>query len=185
MSDDPYRQPLPRKKTNPRNVLLWWAGILVGLVAAAELISVFTMGVHLNGKEAPPYMRDVAEQLKTEPEWKLVSDSETLYTGSYCLVPACPELNQMWDLGMDSISCPELHQLLTDSGYKVITRRSSFTPEANEQAENCTQKTMPPAVSSDAEAAGGLLKVEVSVFPPNYDPASKSDHFELTLRVTK
>jgi hypothetical protein len=86
VSDDPYRQPLPSKKKNPRNVLLWWAGILVGLVAAAELMSVFTMGVHLNGKEAPPYMRDVAEQLKTEPEWKLVSDSETctpVLTASY------------------------------------------------------------------------------------------------------
>jgi hypothetical protein len=52
---------------------------------------------------------------------------------------------------MDAISCPELHQLLTDSGYKVITSRSSFTSEANEQAENCTQKAM-NAFSSDAEA---------------------------------
>ena len=184
MSDDRYRLPLPRKKKkNPRNVLPWWAGILVGLVAAAELFSVFAMGVHLNGQEAPPYMRAVAEQLKTEPDWKLVSDSETLHTGSYCLVPACPELNQKWDLGMDSISCPELHQLLTDSGYKVITRRSSFTAEANEQAENCTKAMN--AVSSDAEAAGGLIEIEVSVFPPSDHPASKREHYELTLRVTK
>ena len=71
MSGKQYRQPLARKKKNRRNVLLWRAGILVGLAAASELISVFTMGVHLNGKEAPPYMRDVAEQLETEPEWKL------------------------------------------------------------------------------------------------------------------
>ena len=184
MSGKQYRQPLARKKKNRRNVLLWWAGILVGLAAASELISVFTMGVHLNGKEAPPYMRDVAEQLETEPEWKLVSDSETLHTGSYCLVPACPELNQKWDLGADSISCPELHQLLTDSGYNVITRRSSFTPEANEQAENCTQKAM-NAVSSDAEAAGGLVRTEVVIFPPSDHPTSKRDHYELTLRVIK
>ncbi len=156
----------------------------MGLVAAAEMFSVFTMGVHLSGKEAPPYMRDVAEQLKTVPGWRLVSDSETLDTGSYCLVPACPELNQKWDLGMDSISCPELHQLLTDSGYKVITRRSTFTAEANEQAETCTQRVM-NAVSSDAEAAGGLIRIEVAVFPPSDHPASKREHYELSLRVIK
>jgi hypothetical protein len=184
VSDNQYRQPLPRKKKNPRNVVFWWAGILVGVVSAAELISVFTMGVHLNGKEAPPYMRDVAEQLKTEPEWKLVSDSETLHTGSYCLVGACPELNQKWDLGMASISCPELHQLLTDSGYEVITRRSSFTPEANDQAEDCSRSAM-NAVSSDAEAAGGLVRIEVVVFPPSDHPTSKREHYELTLRVIK
>lgn len=184
LSDTPYGQPLPRRKKSPRNVLLWWVGILVGLVAAAELISIFTMGVHLNGKEAPPYMREVAGQLKTEPGWKLVSDSETLHPGTYCLVPACPELNQTWDLGMDSMSCPELHQLLKDSGYKVITRRSSFTPEANEQAENCTQKAM-NAVSSDAEAAAGLVRIEVFVFPPSDHPTSKREHYELTLRVIK
>jgi hypothetical protein len=184
VNNNPYRQPLPRKKKEPLNVLLWWAGTLGVLVAAAELFSVFTMGIHLNGKEAAPYMRDVAEQLKTEPDWRLVSDSETLHTGSYCLVPACPELNQKWDLGMDSISCPELHQLLTDSGYEVITRRSSFTPEANEQAENCAQKAM-NAVSSDAEAAGGLVRIEVVVFPPSDHPTSKRKHYELTLRVIK
>jgi hypothetical protein len=184
VSDNRYRQPLPRKKKNPRNVVFWWAGILVGVVSAAELISVFTMGVHLNGTEAPPYMRDVAEQLRTEPEWKLVSDSETLHTGSYCLVGACPELNQKWDLGMASISCPELHQLLTDSGYEVITRRSSFTPEANDQAEDCSRSAM-NAVSSDAEAAGGLVRIEVVVFPPSDHPTSKREHYELTLRVIK
>lgn len=174
-----------RTKRKPLRVLAWLAGVVIGLIVAAELFSVLAMGVHVNGQEAPPYMRDVANQLKVKPEWKLVNDYETLHTGTYCLVPACPILEQTWDLGMESISCPELHQLLANSGYKVITRRSNFTPEANDQAEKCTQIAM-NAVSSEAEAAGGLIRLEVIVYPPNDKPTSnKREHYELHLRVIK
>lgn len=184
MTQNPERTKPAPKKRNGRRVLMWWAGTLAALVLIAELFSVFAMGVHLNGQEAPPYMRDAANQLKVKPEWKLVSDYETLqYDRHACLVPACPILEQKWDLGMESVSCNGLHQLLKDSGYKVIIRRSNYTPEANEQAENCTR--VMNAVSSDAEGAWGLVRIEAIVYPPSTRQGSEREHYELLLRVIK
>ncbi|WP_411373463.1 hypothetical protein ACLH0K_09930 [Arthrobacter sp. MPF02] len=184
MTHDPGQTQTAPKKRKGRRVLMWWAGSFAALVLSAELFSVFAMGVHLSGQEAPPYMRSVAHQFKAKPEWKLVSDHETLqYDRHACLVPACPVLEQKWDLGMEPVSCDGLHQLLTDSGYRVIVRRSNYTPEANEQAENCTR--VMNAVSSDAEAAWGLVRIEAIVYPPSVRKGSEREHYELLLRVIK
>lgn len=62
MSHNPEQaQPAPKKRKG-RRVLLWGAGSVAALLLIAELFSVFAMGVHLIGEEAPPYMRDVANQ---------------------------------------------------------------------------------------------------------------------------
>ena len=184
MARNPERSQPTRKKRNGRRVLAWWAGILAALVLGAELFSVFAMGVHLNGREAPPYMRDVANQFKAKPEWKLASDYETLqYDRHSCLAPACPVLEQTWDLGMEPVSCSGLHQLLKDSGYKVIVRRPNFTPEANQEAENCAR--LMDSVSSDAEAGWGLVSIEAVVYPPSTRKGFEREHYELLLRVIK
>lgn len=94
-----------------------------------------------------------------------------------------PVLEQKWDLGMEPVSCDGLHQLLKDSGYKVIIRRSNYTPEANEQAENCAR--VMNAVSSDAESAMGLVRIEAIVYPPSTRQGSEREHYELLLRVIK
>jgi hypothetical protein len=182
MSDNPYRQPSPRKMGKLRKALILWAGLTVALVAVAELAASLTMGIHLNGKESAPYLREAAQKLKTKPEWKLISDDETLHPYS-CLVFACPTMRQVWDLGMESVNCPQLHQLLRDSGYEVVTRRPTFTPEANEQAENCTQVL--DAVSSDAKAGGGRLDLNATVYPPSIRVGSEREHYELVLRLNK
>ncbi len=99
------------------------------------------------------------------------------------MVPACPVPEQKWDLGLEPVSCHGLHQLLKDSGYRVMIRRSNYTPEANEQAENCTR--VMNAVSSDAEAAWRLVRIEAIVYPPSIRKGSKREHYELLLRVVK
>ena len=182
MNDYPFDRPAPRAKGKLMRVLLWSAGVLLALTAGAELAWTLTMGIHLNGKESAPYLREAAQQLVRKPGWKLVSNYETLHPDS-CLVFACPYMEQVWDLGMEPLTCPELHQLLRDSGFEVVIRRSTFTPEANEQAENCSR--VMNAVSSDAKAGGGRLDIRATVYPPSNRMGSEREHYELVLRLSK
>lgn len=182
MSDYPFRRPAPRAKGKPMRALLWSAGVLLALAAAAELASTLTMGIHVNGKESAPYLREAAQQLHSQPGWRLASDYETLHP-DYCLVFACPYMEQVWDLGMEAVTCPELHQLLKDSGFEVVARRSNFTPEANKQAEDCSR--VMNAVSSDATGGGGRVDITATVYPPSKRTGSEREHYELVLRLNK
>ena len=172
----------PKERSNGLRVTLWVAGALIIYAGAAllvlNLLFTSTMGVHLNGTESSPHMRDAAEQLKAHPEWELLSDEEDL-EGGFCLVLYCPHLEQAWDMGADAMTCQSLQRLLTDSGYAVITHRDNYTAEANIELKNCTRGGY---LAAEATAADGALNVDARIERENPEAPDRNT---FVLRITK
>lgn len=167
---------------NRLRIVLWVGGSLVVLVAGAllllDLLFTNTMGVHLDGTEASPRMRDAAEQLKAQPGWDLLRDEEVL-RGGFCLVLYCPHLEQAWDMGAGATTCQSLRDLLTDSGYAVITHRDTYTPDGNLELENCTRGGY---LAAEATAANGSLAIDARI--EREHPAAPGS-YTFILRITK
>ena len=171
----------PTERNNGLRITLWVAGALIVYAVMAllllEILFTRTMGVHLDGTESSPHMSDAAEQLKTQPEWELLSDEDDL-KGDLCLVLYCPHLERAWDMGGDAMSCESLLQLLNDSGYAVITHRDNYTSEANFELKNCARGGY---LAAEATAANGALSVDVRI--EREKPAAGRNTF--VLRITK
>ena len=168
----------PTERKNGLRITLWVSGALLFYAATAllllEILFTNTMGVHLDGTESAPHMREAAEQLRTQPEWELLSDEEDL-KGDFCLVVYCPHLERAWDMRGDALSCESLQQLLTDSGYAVITHRDNFTSDANSELKNCTRGGY---LAAEATAANGALSVDVRI-------EREAGRMTFVLRITK
>lgn len=171
-----------KEHNNRLHIILWVGGSLVVLVSGAllllDLLFINNMGVHLDGTEGSPRMRDAAEQLKTQPGWDLLHDEEAL-KGGFCLALYCPHLEQAWDMGTGAISCQSLHELLTDSGYDVITHRDDSAPDASTELEGCTSGAF---LTAEATAANGSLNIDARIERENeVAPGS----YTFVLRITK
>jgi hypothetical protein len=173
-------QPAPKKRMPKR---MWIALSAVATVIILELLSANTIGFHLTGQDAGPKANEVAKDFKPRHGWKLISEKfdDSPY---YCLLGACSENIQTWDVGTEPVTCEELQGVLRDSGFKVFTHRNNYTPEANLELKTC-KDTMLPGLTAEADARNGWMHVDASVSPPGYDSDSLPDRYRLRLRIAR
>ena len=167
-----------RKNRKPERAALITV-VVIAAVVVADLVASIVLGVHLNGAVAGPSSREAAQQLKTQPHWKLLRDESTDHP-DYCLIIACSETVQEWNIGYNPLDCSELQALLRDSGYNVVTHRNNYTPEANRELKNCGSG-LTKSIVAEATTGAGRLNVRAAVTPSD----SFLDGYELHLRIAR
>lgn len=166
------------KRRRGLRIVAWITGSLVLAVLLLDLLFVQLIGLHVNGAEGAPYMRDSAQELAIQPGWKLLVDNQDL--NGDCLFSWCPSLEQTYDIGSGPVSCVSLQRILTDSGFTVIVHRDIYTPQANDELRTCGGAG--EYLVAQGTAAGGALGVDAWIKGDNPEAPGRNT---LVIRFNK
>lgn len=171
----------------PHAILLLRMAVIVAVIVASVLgleSCSNSVGMHLDGSEAAPYLRDAPQRFHPNTEWKLTSENERPI-GGMCM-GYCRAIDQVWDMGAKKPTCQSLQQFLTDSGFVVETTVSGPMPGHEDDAKNCATGGM---LSAHGRSSDGYYGVSATINPWEGStlatPGTPTVGYKLLLSITK